>query len=91
MKFIVSCLVFILQLDVDPSGITTELHVPTKVIIGTIPLQRQNQAQYGFSSPGLSAHASSPAQTPSAPPLADSLPRTNMRELRIAIFLYFTI
>lgn len=62
-----------------------KLHIPAKIIIGTIPLQvvtQHYQTQPGVSAPQLSAQGSShlPIQTPSAPPMADTLPKSNTRE-----------
>lgn len=62
-----------------------KLHIPAKIIIGTIPLQvvtQHCQTQPGVSAPQLSAQGSShlPIQTPSAPPMADTLPKSNTRE-----------
>lgn len=62
-----------------------KLHIPAKIIIGTIPLQvvtQHSQTQPGVSAPQLSAQGSShlPIQTPSAPPMADTLPKSNTRE-----------
>lgn len=63
-----------------------KLHIPAKIIIGTIPLQvvtQQYQTHPGVSAPQLSAQASSylpTSPTPSAPPMADTLPKSNTRE-----------
>lgn len=61
-----------------------KLHIPAKIIIGTIPLQvvtQHYQTQPGVSAPQLSAQGSHlPIQTPSAPPMADTLPKSNTRE-----------
>lgn len=62
-----------------------KLHIPAKIIIGTIPLQivtQQYQTYPGVSAPQLSAQALShfPIQTPSAPPMTDTLPKSNTRE-----------
>lgn len=62
-----------------------KLHIPAKIIIGTIPLQvvtQHYQTQPGVSAPQLSAQGSShlPIQTPSAPPMADTLPKSSTRE-----------
>lgn len=55
-----------------------KLHIPAKIIIGTIPLQVVTQHYQ----PQLSAQGSShlPIQTPSAPPMADTLTKSNTRE-----------
>lgn len=77
-----------------------KLHIPAKIIIGTIPLQvvnQQYQTHPGVSAPQLSAQASSylptSIPTPSAPPMADTLPKSNTRESGLnvelgLIFLY---
>lgn len=63
-----------------------KLHIPAKIIIGTIPLQvvtQQYQTHPGVSAPQHSAQASSylpSSPTPSAPPMANTLPKSNTRE-----------
>lgn len=77
-----------------------KLHIPAKIIIGTIPLQvvtQQYQTHTGVSAPQLSAQASSylptSIPTPSAPPMADTLPKSNTREsgLNVELGLIFYI
>lgn len=79
-----------------------KLHIPAKIIIGTIPLQvvtQHYQTQPGVSAPQLSAQGSShlPIQTPSAPPMADTLPKSNTREsgfkvdLRLISYTYICV
>lgn len=70
-----------------------KLHIPAKIIIGTIPLQvvnQQYQTHPGVSAPQLSAQASSylpTSPTPSAPPMADTLPKSNTRESGLKVEL----
>lgn len=71
-----------------------KLHIPAKIIIGTIPLQvvtQQYQTHPGVSAPQLSAQASSylptSIPTPSAPPMADTLPKSNTRESGLKVEL----
>lgn len=77
-----------------------KLHIPAKIIIGTIPLQvvtQQYQTHPGVSAPQLSAQASSylptSIPTPSAPPMADTLPKSNTREsgLKVELGLIYYI
>lgn len=71
-----------------------KLHIPAKIIIGTIPLQvvtQQYQTHPGVSAPQLSAQASSylptSIPTPSAPPMANTLPKSNTRESGLKVEL----
>lgn len=79
-----------------------KLHIPAKIIIGTIPLQvvtQQYQTHPGVSAPQLSAQASSylptSIPTPSAPPMADTLPKSNTREsglkVELGLIYYYII
>lgn len=76
-----------------------KLHIPAKIIIGTIPLQvvnQQYQTHPGVSAPQLSAQASSylpTSPTPSAPPMANTLPKSNTRESGLKVelgLIYYT-
>eukprot|EP00105_Crassostrea_gigas_P028657 XP_011450385.1 PREDICTED: arrestin domain-containing protein 17 [Crassostrea gigas] len=74
----------IIDVDYFIELVAMKLHIPAKIIIGTIPLQvvtQQYQTHPGVSAPQLSAQASSylptSIPTPSAPPMADTLPKSN--------------